>query len=759
MEAVIATSRPMMLANLANAVALILVELHVGELSIVTSFWALIIAAYAISGWRRASEFGKAPRRPIASTRAPGKIILSSLVLAILWCYPIVFILPNGSTIEIAFVSALSSGMVAGGALALYPVPLAGIVYVSVLWIAAFSVILFSGVLPAPPFAIVTAAFAYVVLHSMRRHAGMFLSELVEKLQAQRQSDITNLLMDAYQGAGGHYLWRCDQAMRMATDPAPLRKMLGISDEVSPDANLLELLAAGDAKIAKTGPGTDTVPLTSQLHELFVANQHFEVRLKLDDNRTVEFVGRPEALTGGYWSGFHGYLKDITQETRSAERIELLTSLDAPTGLLNYREFRDRADTMFQLGQEQGASFVFLFLDADNLKSINDNFGHAVGDRLILEIAMRLGAFLPQDSLIGRKGGDEFVALLPYHSEARLREWSKDLLNKICGAFSAEGQQYSVSCCIGVASSVGSASDIGELEQQADRALYQAKADGKGHVRLYDEEIGKKLFRKRALESDFKNALTNSNPYLDFQAVFEAETFTMLGVEALLRWKHPVFGAIPPEEIVSLAKSESMSIQLLEFVLRTAIEEFSRLPFRGFLSININPADLDCDYLADRIMEILDERGFAPMRLWLEITESEALRQSAAANVNLEKLRGAGIKIAIDDFGAGYSSLSRLGTFPADILKIDRELIRNCNAQPGQKVILDSLKTLANIHGLQLVAEGVETKHELDVVRECQVQMLQGFALAKPVPSDHVGAIVSSEDGRVRQNGTVTFAV
>lgn len=733
LDAVIATSRPMMLANLANAAALVLVEWYEHALTFPTTIWAFAVASFAFTGWRRANIYQRTEGRRIAGVRAPGKIALSSFVLALLWCYPVVFVLPTGSSTEIAFVSALTAGMVAGGALALYPVPLAGLAYTSVLSLTAFCVIVFNAALPALPFAIVIAAFAYVVFHSVLRHAGMFLSELVQKLNAERQGDITKLLMHAYQGEGGHYLWRCNQNWQLATDPIPLQRMLQIGDEENDVRDLSQLFKCVDAMVITEGGNSP--PLSLHLEDLMASNQHFKTKLRLDDDRTIEFAGRPEALTSKYSEGFHGYIKDISGETRYAERIRRLASIDSLTGLLNYREFRTRAEPRYQEGIAEGENLVFLFLDADNLKVVNDSYGHGAGDKMIIEIANRLADYLPKDSFVARKGGDEFVALAKCVSTMRLEDWCKELLESICSTYQDDDLLHAISCCIGVSDTSGTASDLCELELQADRALHMAKSKGKRQFRLYDETIGQNLRRSRILENDLKIALADENLHLELQTVFDANDLSDVGVEALIRWDHPTFGTVPAEEIVSLSRACGLNIDLLEFVLRTLIKEEKFVPGNGFLSVNINPEDLCCPELSDRILNILNSFKLTTSRLWLEITESEVLSNSLEATLNLENLRAKGVKIAIDDFGAGYSSLSRLEKTQADILKIDRSLIKDCDKHKGNTVILNSLCSLAEIHGFQLVAEGVETYEEVQTLRQCSVHMLQGFILARPMPA------------------------
>lgn len=241
LAAIMATSRPMMVANLFNAFALIALEFSIGSLSALTLLWASLIFAFASYGYLGTIRYKRAPERETISNRRLGKIVISSCLLAIMWCYPFLIILPNGTLLEVAFVSGVTAGMIAGGALALYPVPLAGLLYTAVLSIGAVCGILGTNILPPLPFGIVILALAFVILFSVRRHTVMFLSELLGKLEAERQRDIVSLLMETIQGEGGQYLWRSDTRLNLKSDAQPLLSILGIARKAEDHENLVSL--------------------------------------------------------------------------------------------------------------------------------------------------------------------------------------------------------------------------------------------------------------------------------------------------------------------------------------------------------------------------------------------------------------------------------------------------------------------------------------------------------------------------------------
>ena len=743
LSAIMATSRPMMIANICNAMALVALEHHVGRLDLPVLLWAATVLAFAGSGLSSAREFYKKPGKSVASVRAPGKVVLSSLVLALIWCYPLLFILPFGDLLEVAFISALTAGMVAGGALALYPVPLAGFIYIAILSSVAFVTVVLTGVLPSLPFGLVIGAFALVVAFSVRRHTGMFLSELVGKLEAERQRDMVNLLLDTYQGEGGQYLWRSDSWLNLTTLPEPLFQMIGLEHAKPPTSNLIDILRNAEA----VGYDPESAFTYSNFNALNrPAHSDFEMTLRIHNGRVLKLAGRSEVDEGVGQIGFHGYLKDVTGEVRATEKVYHLATRDTMTGLLNYQEFSRRAAAKLEAMKEQSGDALFIFLDADNLKTVNDNFGHAIGDQLIVAIAERLGEQMPDDSLVARKGGDEFVALITGAGDLDVTDWANDTIKAICGCFCCADLQIPVSCCLGVSLSPHDTARLEALELEADRALYFAKSQGKRQARIYDETIGEQIQRDRMLALDLGAAMTDGKLRLVFQPIVDLRTDAIIGAEALLRWRHPTFGDVSPEKVVSIAQAEALGPALLEYVLGRAMTQAALWPTQAFVSVNMHSADLQRGNLKTRVADILESTGFPANRLWLEVTESESLRDSIAVQDNLNALRASGVSIAIDDFGAGYSSLSYLSRYPSDVIKIDKSLIRGCDHSESNKIIIKAMKSLASVSGWKVVAEGVESQREIDVLKKDGFEMVQGFACHKPLSPTAMRSLLDGLD-------------
>ncbi len=742
LNAIIATSRPMMLANIINALALIVLEFHLDALRAASITWMLVVMVFAVNGLMNARRFRKFDDRETASVRAPGKIMLSSMILSVIWCYPAAAILPDGNPVEVAFISAVTAGMISGGAIALYPVPLASVFYTSILCVASFLALVIPGVLPPLPFGMVITAFAAVILHSARRHTGMFLSELVGKLEAERQRDIVNLLLDTYQDQEGQYLWRCDSTLNLKTKPGPLRKMLGLPTDDCAETNLIELIDHADATPTDDRSSCALSSLRSLRPE---SGSNFRVFFRTGHGVVLKLVGRAQADQNGLPLGYYGYIKDVTTEVQAREKVHMLATRDTMTGLLNYNEFCRQANEMLETSIRKPVKTLFLFVDADNLKTVNDNFGHAVGDLLIETMASRLEHQLPPNAVLARKGGDEFVALLHVDQQTRELDWADRLMDGLNYSFRCGDAEIPISCCIGISVADGRESGLRELELKADRALYLAKSHGKQKVRIYDETIGAEVRKGRVLANDIGTAIREGHLSVEFQPIVELDTRAIIGAEALVRWQHPLFKAISPEKIVEIAQAEGKGPALLKYVLGYAAEHAQRWPNSGFVSVNINSADLQRSNMADCVRKILDRAGLSANRLWLEVTDSEILRNSETVQANLTTLREAGVQIAIDDFGTGYSSLSHLGMYPSDIVKIDRALVGNCDTIDSNKIIINATRALASVNGFRVVAEGVETKEEISALQNANFEMAQGYAFHRPMSQRRILELLNKQ--------------
>ena len=726
-DAVVTVSPVMMGANVVNAIALLILLRNLGTATVASTVWAVLVLALAGRGLFGAWRSPKPASTPIASPRAPGKVVLTSAMLAVIWSYPPLFLMEEGAEFQIAFVAAQTAGMVAGGALALYPVPLAAFAWTAILCGIAVPAVLNGASSQAVPFLSVMAAFFVLVVFSIRHQSVLFLMELDARIEAERRRDVVDLLLDAYHGEGGQYLWAVDDRLRLQGDPAPLLRMLGLDALPRGSAHLPSILWAGRARpYDETSDGA----LRSLRRGDPGALMERGARIETPQGHILRIAARP--ATGAYETpgGFVGTVRDVTVETRAEEEVERLATEDPLTALLNYRAFVARAGERVAEISARGGEVLFLFVDADNLKVVNDNFGHAAGDRMIRAIAERMEAALPGHAVVARKGGDEFLALVEAQDRRTAETLAGAVLSSFRTPFTHDGQTIAFSCSVGASHGAG---PLERLELEADRALYHAKSCGRRRLRFHDARIGQMVSRRRRLAGDFAAALEGDGLDLAFQPIVEAGTGRVAGAEALLRWRHPEFGPVPPMDAVEIARAEGLGTRLSAMVLGRACRTAAGWGGEGFVSVNLAPADLRTADLAGEVTAIAAAAGLPPERLWVEVTESEALDDGPEARAAVERLRERGVVVAIDDFGAGYSSLDAFERHAFDVIKIDRALVAGCDARPNATLILQTIRRLADTNGCRVVVEGVETEAELAAVRRMGFGLVQGFVFHRPM--------------------------
>lgn len=432
----------------------------------------------------------------------------------------------------------------------------------------------------------------------------------------------------------------------------------------------------------------------------------------------------------------------LALERRSAEDETRHQALhDALTGLPNRTMFLNRLDVVTSRG-DHGLIGV-LFLDLDHFKLVNDSLGHDAGDQLLTEVAIRLRSAMRPSDTVARFGGDEFVVLCEdldsvEHASviaARVREHMDP-------PFLVSGQELHVSASIGIAVT-GATSDPEELLSDADAAMYKAKDMGRSRYEVFDFTMRSEALSKLKTESALHRALAEEQLEVHFQPAIDLATHTPIGAEALVRWHHPEWGMVSPDEFVPVAEKTGLIDQLGEWVLRTACTELAKWQVERpeqirMLSVNLSAAQLAREDLADRVAAIVEETGADPTLLTMEVTESVVMADVNRSMTALHRLKELGLKIAVDDFGTGYSSLAYLRRLPVDILKIDREFVGALAQNPEDEAIVTAIITLAHSLGLTAVAEGVEDAAQAAELLRLGCEYAQGFYFGAAVPADEL---------------------
>jgi diguanylate cyclase (GGDEF)-like protein/PAS domain S-box-containing protein len=426
-------------------------------------------------------------------------------------------------------------------------------------------------------------------------------------------------------------------------------------------------------------------------------------------------------------------IENLTGQRKAEARAAHLAQHDALTDLPNRTVFNQHFESTLKRSAAANEGFALMSIDLDRFKEINDLFGHSVGDALLCEVSRRLQAAMG-GAFIARLGGDEFavIAANSFRPEAAAM-LAEELLHVMAEEFVIEGQHIRASLSIGVAIYPADGIDGTTLLNNADAALYRAKADGRGTVRFFQADMDKRLREQRALHHDLSSAIDRRELVLHFQpqATIGGE---IIGLEALIRWNHPSRGLIPPGMFIPIAEETGLMLPIGEWVLREACREAASWPKPLQIAINLSPVQFRHGDLPALIHAILLETGLQPDRLELEITESVLIDNFSKGTSILRRLKSLGVRIAMDDFGTGYSSLSYLQSFPFDKIKIDQTFISNVERNAQSATIVRAVIGLAKGLGLPVLAEGVETKEQLAFLTQEACNQVQGYLIGRPYP-------------------------
>ncbi|HKJ51407.1 MAG TPA: EAL domain-containing protein [Gammaproteobacteria bacterium] len=428
------------------------------------------------------------------------------------------------------------------------------------------------------------------------------------------------------------------------------------------------------------------------------------------------------------------YQRELAEQTirRQAEFDELTDLPNRRLLLSNLRQEIAKA----QRHDRYGAVF---FIDLDRFKAINDSLGHAVGDDLLVRVAQKISARLREEDTVGRLGGDEFVVLLPEvgRDEKAAGDHASRIANEIrelfIEPFIIQDHEIHMTISIGIALFPANVS-AEDLLKYADVAMYRAKSEGRDKVRLFSVEMQEAVNQQRRIEAGLRQALARDEFQLYFQAQYDADRH-VVGAECLLRWNHPVDGLISPDRFIDIAEHTGLILPIGEWVMRSACEHLVWLDDL-VLAVNVSPRQFADPRFVDKLMQILEETGAEPQRLKFEITESLAMANTQHTIETMVRLRELGIIFSVDDFGTGYSSLNYLHRLPVDELKIDQSFVSNISSVSSNAVIVDTIILMAQQLDLKVVAEGIETRAELDYLLDRDCGTFQGFFFSRPVPID-----------------------
>ncbi len=446
-------------------------------------------------------------------------------------------------------------------------------------------------------------------------------------------------------------------------------------------------------------------------------------------------------------SHYVGVFSDITTVKRSEEELNRLAYHDALTGLPNRLLLLDRISHAIRRATRSGSRFALLFIDLDRFKNINDNLGHQTGDELLIAVSERIQKRLRAEDTLSRLGGDEFILLMEdIPNEQQAAHLARDVLSLLSQPYHISGHDIFLSASIGISLHPEDGGDAENLIKHADTAMYRAKESGRNGYQFYTRDQSVAAFQRFSLEAALHRALERGEFELHYQPQMTLASGRITAMEALLRWRHPELGLIPPDQFIPLAEETGLILPIGEWVLETACREALRCHQlcgeQMTVAVNLSPLELQRGDPVNRVKRVLEDTGLLPRFLELEITESSAMRRGEESIAMLHELNNLGVRLAIDDFGSGYSNLGYLKQLPVSTLKIDRVFVRDLPDDNEDAAITRAIIALGHSLNLNVLAEGVETQAQRVFLEHHGCDMQQGYLLAKPLPFEEVARLI-----------------
>ena len=497
-------------------------------------------------------------------------------------------------------------------------------------------------------------------------------------------------------------------------------------------------MAASRLKSIYNSNQTNILPLAEQKHIRFDRSVFDAETI----TSSIFFEGSYQAQT---------IVRDISRRKHEEERLKYLASHDYLTDLPNRFFFEEVLQRTLAKIKRTKTTGAILYLDIDHFKSINDSYGHAIGDAIIKETATRLRATLREEDIIARIGGDEFVILLDtIQDTANAAQTSEAILQAFSKPFQVNEKELTVSFSIGMTIFPKDSNNAAKLLQFADTAMYKAKDEGKNRAKFYSSDMREQTEERIQIISYLQYACEKNELFLVYQPQYDAETNRCIGVEALLRWNHPKLGVVSPGRFIDLAEETGLILPIGEWVFKTACEQSARwqaiAPDDFHVAINLSNLQLKQPKIFEQLEKIISTTHVNPAMLEIELLENIVFQNPEQAITQLFKLKALGVKLAIDDFGTGYSMLGYLARFPFDHIKLDQRIAPNILSDPKEAAIVSGIISISQQLGLTVIAEGIETKTQLDFYRSLGCNYFQGWHFSRAVDADAITEILQKQN-------------
>lgn len=739
LQAVVRLTPLVMAANVLN-VAIIVSLFWAEGPRLWLALWALgiaLVVVLALRGW----WIHRTRPRLTASKRAIRRASFHAAGLGLLWASMPLLLFARADPAQQLLVAVVTTGMLGAGGLALATTPVAGTAYVLVIGIASCVSLALAHYQLTAPIVALLAIYSVIVIGGIWATARVFGARLMAEAEAERQNEVIGLLLRDFEENASDVLWEVDANGRFRHVSQRLARLFHMPAAELAGLRVFDLLR-GAVPHDELGAG-----------HLAALRRHIDARTPFRDLAFVvqvkgqprwwSITAKPLVDTHGRYDGWRGVAADVTETQHANRRLTWLAHFDPLTGLANRHQFRSELEGLVARGADPARPFAVLFLDLDNFKSVNDTLGHPVGDALLQEVAKRLLSCTRRGDTVARLGGDEFAIVLHHAaSRAEVEQLARRVIGSLQAPCTVQGVRITVGTSIGAAVAPHDGHDIDSLLNHADLALYAAKSAGRGGFRFFEASMAAQTRRRLGVEQALRDALAQGGLTLQFQPQIDLARWRITGFEALLRWVDPELGEVPPAEFVPVAEEAGLIGAIGEWVLNEACRQAAHWPAELKLAVNVSPVQALSPDLVRTALAALQRHGIAPQRLELEITESVFLRETPATMQTLHALREAGMRIVLDDFGTGFSSLAYVRRFPFDALKIDRSFVRELLLRRDARAIVRMVVHLAHTLRMRTVAEGVEQPAHAAVLARYGCDAMQGFLAARPMAPEAIAAFL-----------------
>lgn len=731
----------MMAANLLNAFITIGVFWTSPVAGKITVICGLLIALAGWTLWLTWRSKGR-KQRESASIRSTKRAVLHALILSALWASINIIAYAQASETQRMVMVALVVGMAGGGGFALATIPPASIVFCTVIGIGAALSLSTSPAQINIYLIILYVIFAIIIVRSSLSVCRSLTQRVRAQIAADEQRAVVGLLLNDFEENASDWLWESDHNFNLTRISSRLCQQVDLPEELLLGAKLQDVIPFSSMSLRSSGAMDCRANFLSRLE----ARQNFrdiDICVEIGGELAIwSMTGKSILDAEGTFLGYRGVGRDVTANREALIRIEHMARHDALTELGNRILLKEDLDRAISRMERTGEGFSVLLLDLDRFKQVNDTHGHAAGDELLREVAKTLRTLCGENSTLARLGGDEFAII--HTGSSGLRETSllaSRIIERLEKPFALSTGTASVGVSVGIATAPADAVNGDQLLRNADLALYRAKKDGRNRHQFYDPSLDAAARRRNLLENELALAVAQGALELRFQPLVSTRDGEVLGAEALVRWTHSQLGPISPAEFIPIAEETGMIISIGAWVIREACRVAAEWPPHLRVAVNLSSRQFLSPGLLPLVENALKTSGLPPERLELEVTESLLMDATLGLEQTIGSLRNLGLRIALDDFGTGFSSLSYLRRYTFDKIKIDQSFISDIETNREGRAIVESVIHLAHDLNMVVVAEGIETEAQRDVLKGLGCGQLQGFLLGRPMTSADFEAV------------------